>query len=63
MEQLSHRLDELIREIRLAPPSQQRHDSHVAQAEAIAGEIRTVFRGAAPTVNTPLRQDGNRAWW
>lgn len=59
---LSGRLDELLRDVSIGARSHRQHELHVAEAEAIAGELRAVFR--APTAERmPLQQSGGRAWW
>jgi hypothetical protein len=65
LEQLSSRLDVLIRDVGLGARSQREHDHLVDEAEAIATGIRAVFR--EPTrqdpSNPPLWQQGGKAIW
>ena len=63
LERLSDRLDQLIYDVRLGAKSQGQHEQHVDAAEAIAGELRAVFRGTGRAQHPPLWQQGGRAAW
>lgn len=63
LDQLSSRLDDLIRDLRFSPKtSHHETERRIAEAENIAGEIRAVFR-APSKGNPPLWQNGGRALW
>ncbi|HEX8585045.1 MAG TPA: hypothetical protein VF680_11610 [Allosphingosinicella sp.] len=64
LEQLSSRLDVLIRDVSFGARSQGEHERHVEEGEAIAAGIRACFR--APThdpYNPPLWHKGGKAAW
>lgn len=64
LDQLSDRLDLLIRDVRIGATSHRQHDTNVAEAEAIAAELRGVFRGTGPKpVNPPLWLGHGKAIW
>ena len=65
LEELSFRLDELIRDVRLGTRSHREHERHVEEAEAIGAGIRNVFRApsGAAADRPPLAQRGGKAWW
>lgn len=62
LDRLSARLDELTRDVKIGARSHRETERLVDEAEAIASELRAIFR--APTAQQPpLRQNGGRAWW
>lgn len=63
LEQLSNRLDWLIRDVRAGASSHREVERLVGEGEAIADGIRAVFRESAPAVNPPLFHQGYRAAW
>jgi hypothetical protein len=63
LQRLSSRLDELIRDVSLGTTSHRQHERNVDEAEAIATELRGVFRAPTNSQHAPLRQQGGRAWW
>jgi hypothetical protein len=68
LERLSARLDQLIHDERLAPAASHRElERRIAEGEAIADDIRAVFRSTAPARAAPLfiETDGvrSRAGW
>ena len=63
LDRLSDRLDRLIGDVRLGATSHRQHDAHVDEAEAIAAELRAVFRAPTIAAHPPLRQVGGRAVW
>lgn len=66
LEQLSAKLDTLIRDVRLGARSQREHEEHVGRAEAIGNALLALWR--KPTieqrpVNPPLEQGPGWARW
>jgi hypothetical protein len=61
----SDRLDRLQQQVSVGARSQREHDELVEEAEAIAAELRAVFRAPTPAmpVNPPLWQQGGKAAW
>lgn len=45
LDDLSYRLDNLIRDVRFGPFTHRQHDINVDEAEAIANDLRAAFRG------------------
>jgi hypothetical protein len=64
LDQLSARLDDLIRDVRfITARSHREADRRIAEAEDIAGGIRAVFRSATNPEHPPLKREGSGAWW
>jgi hypothetical protein len=64
LQRLSDRLDELLRDVSFRPVARSHHETEqrIHEAEAIAAELRAVFR--SPTAeHPPLKRDGTGAWW
>lgn len=45
LDDLSFRLDNLIRDVRIGAHSHRQHEAHVDEAEGNANDLRAVFRG------------------
>jgi len=64
LHKLGRRLRDLTVRVSAGATSHQQHDRNVDEAEAIAAELRAVFRGSSAPVHPPLWQDGGgRAAW
>lgn len=63
LDQMSARLDELIRDVRCIPSTSHREaERRIAEAEEIASGIRAIFRSSS-NENPALKQDAGKAWW
>ena len=45
LDDISYRLDNLIRDVRCGAQTHRQHEANVDEAEAIANDLRAVFRG------------------